>query len=63
MHELCADGAAVNILQPVDDLPEREGFFLKIRGQNDFVLKRKKKRDKNLGGWRGWICICTKDMR
>ena len=43
MHELRADGAAVDILQPVDDLPEGQGLFLKVRGQNDFVLKEKEK--------------------
>lgn len=43
VHELCADGSAVDLLQPLDNVAQRQRLLLKVFRDKGFVLKEKKK--------------------
>ena len=41
VHELGADGPAIDFLEPLDDLPKGKGLFLKVFREIGFLLKSK----------------------
>ena len=44
VHELCPDGSAVDLLQALDDVPQRERLLLKVFRNKGFFLKEKREK-------------------